>query len=58
MPTETSSETDIISKIIAYEGGEMPQEDVEAFFIELRDSGMLWHLQGCYQRAAMALGVI
>ena len=58
MPTETSNEADIVTKIMAYEGGEMPQEDVEAFFIELRDSGMLWHLQGSYQRAAAALGVI
>ena len=44
-----------IDKIIAYESGEMTQEEMVEFFQELIDSGMAWELQGSYGRMARAL---
>jgi hypothetical protein len=41
---------DIVGKIIEFENGEMTLEEVVTFFTELRDSGLLWKLQGFYQR--------
>ncbi len=49
---------DMVGKIMAYESGEMTMEEVEEFFAELVSSGTIWHLQGHYQRTAMALGLI
>jgi len=46
---------DTVSNIIAYESGEMPEEDVVPFFQSLVDSGMAWKLQGSYGRAAVSL---
>ena len=43
---------DLTDKIIAYEAGEMDQEQEIAFFQELIDSGMAWQLQGHYGRQA------
>jgi hypothetical protein len=45
-----------IEKIIAYENGEMedPQETVQ-FFQEIINSGLIWQLQGHYQRTAKSL---
>ena len=45
----------IIDKIMAYESGEMEQDDMIEFFQELIDSGMAWSLQGHYGRTAAAL---
>ncbi len=44
-----------VDKIIAYESGEMEDEDIINFFQELVDNGMAWTLQGHYGRAAMSL---
>ena len=43
---------DIAGQIIAYENGELPNEDVYALFQFLLDSGMIYSLQGSYQRMA------
>ncbi len=43
---------DQVGKIIAYENGEMSQEETVSFFQELIDSGLAWQLQGSYGRAA------
>ena len=43
---------DIAGQIIAYENGELPNEDVYALFQFLLDSGMVHSLQGSYQRMA------
>ena len=45
----------MIEKIIAYEKGDMDDEQTTEFFQELIDSGLAWTLQGHYGRAAAAL---
>jgi hypothetical protein len=45
----------MIDKIIAYESGEMTEEEVVDFFQELVDSGLAWRLQGSYGRTATVL---
>ena len=44
-----------IDKIIAYEQGELSEEDTIELFQELIDTGLAWKLQGCYGRAAKSL---
>lgn len=46
---------DLTSRIIAYECGELTQEEVVELFQDLIDNGMAWTLQGSYGRAAKAL---
>lgn len=41
-----------ISTIIAYENGELAPAQVVELFQYLLDTGVIWHLQGSYQRAA------
>jgi hypothetical protein len=43
---------DIVGKIMAFEHGEMENEEVYALFQFLLDSGMIHSLQGSYQRMA------
>jgi len=45
----------MINDIIAYESGEMQDEEIIDFFQRLIDSGMAWTLQGSYGRMAMRL---
>lgn len=45
-------QTPTINEILAYENGEMTQDDVVSFFQRLVDSGLAWKLQGSYGRAA------
>ena len=47
--------TDIVSQISAFENGELRNEDVYALFQFLLDSGMIYSLQGSYQRMAEEL---
>jgi len=42
-------------RIIAYEQGDMEQEDIVFFFQDLIDSGLAWTLQGHYGRTAAQL---
>ena len=44
-----------ITSIIAYEQGELSEEDTVKLFQELIDTGECWHLQGHYGRTAAAL---
>ena len=44
-----------IDKIIAYEQGELDNEECIALFQELLDTGLCWQLQGSYGRTATAL---
>lgn len=46
---------DTVSQIMAYENGEMEQSEMIAFFQFLLDSGMIYSLQGTYQRTAQQL---
>jgi len=45
----------LVDKIIAWESGEMTEEEVIKFFQELIDSGQAWTLQGNYGRMAKNL---
>lgn len=45
----------MINDIVAYESGEMQDEEIIDFFQRLIDSGMAWSLQGSYGRMAMRL---
>jgi hypothetical protein len=44
-----------VDKIIAYEGGELSDNEIIELFSELIKNGMAWSLQGCYGRQAEAL---
>lgn len=46
---------DFIDKIIAYESGELTDQQLVYFFAELVQSGDAWTLQGHYGRTAAAL---
>lgn len=46
---------DYIDSIIAYEQGDMTEQDMVYFFAELIKSGIVWELQGHYGRTASAL---
>lgn len=46
---------DITSQIIAYEQGELDQDEVVALFQALVDSGLAWQLQGHYGRTTAHL---
>lgn len=45
----------MLNKIIAYELGELGDEEVFELFQELIDNGQTWILQGHYGRTAKAL---
>ena len=44
-----------MDRIIAYEFGEMDEEQIIDLFQELIDNGTVWKLQGHYSRTAKAL---
>jgi hypothetical protein len=46
---------DLVDRIMAYEQGEMDQEQTVQFFQELIDDGLASHLQGHYGRTAVRL---
>ena len=45
----------LTSDIIAYESGELSEQEVIALFQDLVDSGLAWKLQGFYGRTAVDL---
>ena len=47
--------SNLIDKIMAYEQGELDEEDTIALFQGLVDSGDVWKLQGSYGRTAVQL---
>lgn len=46
---------DLTSRIIAYEQGELSEDDTVQLFQSLVDSGLAWQLQGHYGRTAVGL---
>ncbi len=44
-----------LDKMIAWEMGDLSNDDTIELFQELIDNGMAWKLQGCYGRMAQAL---
>ena len=54
--TDTPEPFDVVGAIMAYESGEMQDEDeMIALFQHLVDSGLAWSLQGSYGRMAAHL---
>lgn len=45
----------VVTKVIAYEDGELSNEDTISLFQELLDSGLVWKLQGHYGRTMCRL---
>lgn len=45
----------VTEQIIAYEQGELSDEETIALFQELVNSGLAWKLQGLYGRTAQAM---
>ena len=45
----------LVDEIIAYEQGELNDDEVIELFQQLVDSGLAWSLQGSYGRTAAAL---
>jgi len=49
------ADQDLTSRIIAYEQGDLSEDDTVKLFQELIDNGMAWEFQGHYGRVATAL---
>lgn len=45
----------LVDKIIAYESGELSDEETVKLFAGLIKTGQCWSLQGCYGRMAASL---
>tara|TARA_R110002153_G_scaffold1580_20_gene8189 strand:+ start:1619 stop:1810 length:192 start_codon:yes stop_codon:yes gene_type:complete len=45
----------IINQIVSYENGTLDNEATIALFQSLVDTGLVWELQGSYQRTAVDL---
>ena len=55
-PKAQEKKMTVLEKIIAYENGELEDADETIqFFQEIIDSGLVFQLQGHYQRVAIAL---
>jgi hypothetical protein len=47
--------TDLVSKLMAFEMGQLEEDEIIELFQELIDTGTAWTLQGSYGRCAQAL---
>tara|TARA_B100000287_G_scaffold330085_1_gene314669 strand:+ start:177 stop:359 length:183 start_codon:yes stop_codon:yes gene_type:complete len=47
--------SELVNKIMSFESGEMEESEVYAFFQFLIDTGLIYGLQGSYQRTAQQL---
>ena len=45
----------LVNDIMDWEGGQMDQNEEVAFFQKIKDCGVVYELQGCYQRTLRAL---
>jgi hypothetical protein len=52
---ETMDKYDVIGGIMAWEQGDLDDDQTVELFQHLIDSGLCWQLQGCYGRTAKAL---
>lgn len=52
---DSTAEFDLVGSIMAYEQGEMGEDETQEFFQHLIDSGLVWQLQGSYGRTAQRL---
>jgi hypothetical protein len=55
MQRTTENKFDPVSFVMAYEGGELDDDETVDGFQHLLDSGLVWQLQGHYGRTAAAL---
>jgi hypothetical protein len=57
MTQDATQETnfDLTGQIIAYEQGELEEEEIVELFQYLIDTGLAWRLQGSYGRRAVEL---
>lgn len=46
---------DIVGQVVAYEAGELTEEEAIEFFQQIVDNGLVWTLQGSYGRTAQRL---
>lgn len=46
---------DLVGQIMAYESGELDQDETVQLFQHMIDDGTVWHLQGSYGRMAVRL---
>lgn len=53
--SDASKAPDVLSFTMAYEGGELDDDEIVKGFQSLIDTGLAWQLQGHYGRTAMAL---
>ena len=47
--------TNLVTQIVAFENGELSDDEVLAFFQEIVNTGLVWRLQGSYGRFAERL---
>lgn len=52
---EPAKEFDLVGSVIAWENGEMDQDQEIEFFQHLVDTGLAWQFQGVYGRTAKDL---
>ena len=55
MKKEKAVKKPTIDQLMAYEDGQMTEEELIDLFQQLVDTGMAWQLQGHYGRTAMNL---